>query len=271
MRMTRMGAVIFAAGIAGFGVLCLVTGDSELFWKLFPGWVSGRGPVAGVTGVLLLAGGLGMLVPRTARFGTLVVTAVALLWLLALGVPRALAHPTNELVWLNFGQNLILVAGGWTLLGSLPGRGGIGVRSGIVPSAPRLALILYAVALPMVGLSHFVYVKAAVAAVPRWLPYRPGFAYLAGTGHIAAGLGILFGVLPRLAATAEAAMLTLFAVLVSIPGIAASPAVRDSWTALFITTTDAGAAWIIAGALQGLAWGLAQKRAARSESPAQPA
>jgi uncharacterized membrane protein len=140
------------------------------------------------------------------------------------------------------------------------------MRSATDARGLRLALVLYAIALPMVGLSHFVYAKAAASAVPAWLPYHMGFAYLTGAGHIAAGLGILFGVLPRLAATAEAVMISIFMLLVSVPGIVASPATRLPWTEFFITATVAGAAWAIAGSLQGAAWGLArQKRAARGE------
>jgi uncharacterized membrane protein len=219
---------------------------------------------------MLLAGGLGMLVPRTGRLATLVVTVNVSLWLLLLGLPRVAAHPTNELMWLNFGQNLIQVTGGWTLLCWSAGRGGIPAGSPTANARSlRAAFVLYALALPMVGLSHFVYVKAAVAAVPGWLPSRTGFAYLAGAGHIAAGLGILFGVLRRPAATAEAMMLSLFALLVSIPGIVASPATRDPWVAFFITATCAGAAWAIAGSLNAASWGPARQDVPRAEtSPA---
>jgi uncharacterized membrane protein len=267
MRATRLGEVIFAVSFAGFGVLSLISGDFELLWKLFPAWIPWREAIADASGLMLLAGGLGMLLPRTARLATLVITVNVLLWLLLLGFPRVVAHPANELMWLNFGQNLMLVTGGWTLLGSFAGQGGGPVvRSATNARGLRLALVLYAIALPMVGLSHFVYVKLAEAAVPTWLPYHTGFAYLTGAAHIAAGLGILFGVLPRLAATAEAAMISIFTLLVWIPAIVASPATREPWMEFFITVTCAGAAWAIAGSLQGAAWGLARQSAPRAES-----
>lgn len=256
MRLTRLGQVILAVGFAGFGALCLVSGDFELLWKLFRAWAPWGKAVAYASGLMLLTGGLGMLVPRAARLATFVVTANVSLQLLLLGVPRVAAHPAIEVLWLNFGQNLMLVTGGWTLLAS----------SDADTRGLRLARALYAIALPMVGLSHFVYVKAAVAAVPAWLPYRTGFAYLAGAGHIAAGLGILFGVLPRLAATAEAAMISLFLLLVSVPGVVASRATREPWLEFFITATCVGAAWVIAGSLQGDAWVPARRKPSRAES-----
>ena len=266
MRVRRLAEVLFALSFAGFGVLCLVSGDFELFWKLSPASAPWRQTIAYSSGVMLLAGGLGMLLPPTARLGTLIVTVNASLWLLLLGVPRVAAHPTLEVTWLAFGQNLIIVTGGWTLFGSWAGRGGMPAAKRPIARVPRPALVLYALALPMVGLSHFVYLKLAVAAVPTWLPYRTGFAYLTGAGHIAAGLGILFGVLRRLAATAEATMLTLFMLLVWVPAIVASPATREVWMDFFITALCAGAAWVIAASLQGTAWGLARQGAPRAES-----
>src|SRR5258707_687947 len=63
-------------------------------------------------------------------------------------------------------------------------------------SGVRLARRLYAVGLPLVALAHFLNVHGATVYVPAWLPMRIGWVYLTGAGHVAAGLAILFGVLP---------------------------------------------------------------------------
>jgi uncharacterized membrane protein len=258
MRVMRLGQAIFGAGLAGLGVVSLVFGNFEVFWKLPPSLAPSAVTLARASGVILLAAGLGMLLPRTARLATLVATLYVLLWLLALGAPTVARHPGNEIAWLSFGQNLMLVTGGWTLLASSPeGRG------------RRAARFLYALALPPVGLSHFVFLKLTAPLVPSWLPFHTGFAYLTGAGHIAAGLGILFGILPRLAATAEAMMISIFTIFVWVPAIAAAPATRELWLEFFLSAAIAGAAWVIAGSLQDAAWGFARRAAPRPEiSPA---
>ena len=266
-RVTRAGAVMFACGLAGLGVVSLLSRDFEIFWKLPPTWSPWREAITCASGAILLAGGLGMLLPRTARLATLVSTFYVLLWLLLLGVRTAVAHPGNEIAWLSFGQNLMLVTGGWTLLGSFAERGGSRVaRSATDARGRRVALLLYAIALPPVGLSHFVYLKLTAPLVPAWLPFHTGFAYLTGAGHIAAGLGILFGVLPRLAATAEAMMISIFTFVVWVPQIAAGPATREPWLEFFLSAAIAGAAWAIAGSLQSAPWGPARESAPRVES-----
>ena len=53
--------------------------------------------------------------------------------------------------------------------------------------------------------------------------------YLTGAGHVAAGLAILFGVLPRLAAVLEAAQITAFVILAHIPAVFGAPRDRVQW------------------------------------------
>ena len=97
-----------------------------------------------------------------------------------------------------------------------------------------------------IGLSHILYVKQTVELVPAWLPYRTGWAYLTGAGQMAAGVGVLFSVLPQIAATAEAGMVSVFAFLVWAPAIVTAPRTRLPWTAFLITWAIGSAAWVVA-------------------------
>ena len=106
--------------------------------------------------------------------------------------------------------------------------------------------MFFAVWLIPIGLSHIVYVKATADLVPTWLPYREGWAYLTGAGHIAAGLGVLFSIFPRVAAMAEAGMIGVFTILVWAPRVAAEPKARLPWTAFFISWAIASGAWAVA-------------------------
>jgi uncharacterized membrane protein YphA (DoxX/SURF4 family) len=90
--------------------------------------------------------------------------------------------------------------------------------------------------------------------IPAWIPAHLGFAYFTGACHFAAGLGILFGVFPRLAATLEAAMISLFVLLLHIPGAVADPSSRMMWTMVFVATALAGAVWANAASLKSTAW-----------------
>jgi uncharacterized membrane protein len=250
-----VGHVLFACGLAGLGVLSLISADFALSWQPVPAWVPWRQLLALVSGAVLLAGGLGLLVKGSAAPSALLLTIDVAMWLLLLHAPRVAAHPSNVGVWLGLSENLVLVVGGWILLFSLTAtERRANAKIFATDQSVRVARFLYAAALPVIGLSHFVYVEATTALVPTWLPNRVGLAYLTGAAHMAAGVGLLLAVVPRLAATLEAMMISLFTLLVWVPRVAAVPASRPDWTALFVSSALAGAAWIVANSLPDLPW-----------------
>jgi uncharacterized membrane protein len=252
MRIVAVGHVLFAIGLAGLGILSIGSRDFAYTWQPVPGWVPARGLLAVVSGLLLLGAGIGMLLKRTAHASTLVMTIYLATWVLVLQSPRVAHAPASVGSWLGFCENLILVCGGWTLFLSLD-RSRSSPRPTILLDTviPRL---LFGGSCIVLGLSHFVYVDATAAMVPAWLPDHIFFAYLTGAGHFAAGVATLLGVIPRLAATLEASMITLFVLLVHVPGVFSSPASRLQWTMLFVASALAGAAWCVAGSIRSSFW-----------------
>lgn len=108
---------------------------------------------------------------------------------------------------------------------------------------------IFGLAILPVGVSHFVYLSMATTMVPTWLPFREGWVQLTGAAHLAAGLALLVGILPRLAARLEAAMIAAFGLLVWVPAIIAAPGVGSNWNALWVTWEVAAAAAVIAAEL----------------------
>jgi uncharacterized membrane protein len=252
--MIIFGRVLFALSFAVIGLLSLASGDFALNWQPVPAWVGWRVPLAYMSGIVLLASGVGILFKRTAMRSAIVLTANLLIWLLLLQVPRVLTNAGTEIVWNGFGENLALVVGGSLLIASLA-QPGDRVASMLMATGQgrQVARVLFGLAFLPVGLAHLVYVQPTTTLVPAWLPFRTGITYFTGVAQIAAGLGILFGVLPRLAATLEASALAIFGLLVWLPRLVATPA-RLSATAMLITFAISGAAWIVASALRDVAW-----------------
>jgi len=219
-------------------------------------WVPWREALAELSGLLLLSGGIALLIKRTSSPASFILAVYLLVWVLALQVPRVAHAPGNLGMWLGLAESTVLMTGGWTLFASLANpRARTSMDFITSDRGTRLARIFFGIACLILGLSHFVYGAGTASMVPAWLPYRLGFAYLTGAGHFACGLGILCGVLPRLAATLEATMISLFVLLVHIPGAIAEPHSRMQWTMVFIATALAGAVWVIAASLQDKAWG----------------
>jgi uncharacterized membrane protein len=245
-RSQQPALTLFAVGMIGLGILALVYGDFALVWQPVAPWIPGRTILAYGSGLIMLLGGVGLLLKATAAWSVRILFPYLVIWLL-LKVPALFAAPQMEAVWLGLGELAVLLAGGWVLfarMAALPEGSALAFLTG--ENGIRLARILFAVSLLPIGLSHLVYVKLTAELVPAWLPYRVGWAYLTGIGQIACGLGVLFAIFPRVAARAEAGMISLFTLLVWGPAILAAPKTRLPWTAFFISWAIASAAWVVA-------------------------
>jgi uncharacterized membrane protein len=236
---TERSSRAFAAGLTGLGVLNLIYADFALQWQPVPGWVPGRTGLAYLCGILMVGGGIGCLLPGAAPVARRVIFWFVLLWLVLLNLPRAVAAPAVQINWTACGEIAVLLAAAWLL--TAPER------------SMRHAQLLFGIALLPIGLSHFVYAKETANLVPAWLPARTSWAILGGAGHLAAGLGVSFGVLARLAATLEAGMIAAFTLLVWIPAVLMAPS-RLTWTALLVSWTIAAGAWVVAESYRGGPW-----------------
>jgi uncharacterized membrane protein len=240
------GQTLMAIGLLALGVLALRYGDFAMVWQPVPEWLPARHAVAYASGVLMVVLGLGLPFKRTSSLAARVLFPYLILWA-CLKLPAIFVAPQIEGVWLGLGELTLLLAGGWMLfcrLVEVPPTSPFRFLAG--ESGMRAARIMFGLSAIPVGLSHLVYVKQTADFVPAWLPFRTGWAYLTGVGQIAAGLGVLFSVLPWLAAAAEAGMITCFTLLVWLPAIGHAPKERLNWTAFFISWIIGSAAWIVA-------------------------
>jgi len=241
---------LFASGMIGLGLAGLWYGDFAVVLREIPTWVPARMAIVYAAAALMLVSGIGLLFERTAALGARVLFFYLALWVLLLDVPMVLMAPLVVNSWATMAHIVVLLAGGWVLFAAVaspPDGSTSNVATG--KRGARIAQLLFGLALPPLGLAHFAYLSVTVSFVPAWLPYRTAWAYLTGTAQIAAGFAVLFSIVPRLAATLEAAMLTVFTILVWIPAIVARPSVERSWEGLTVSWACSAAAWAVAASI----------------------
>jgi uncharacterized membrane protein len=254
--MPKSAYILFGTMIAALGVIGLIYGDFALVWQRIPiENLPGRTFIAYACAVIELVAGLGLVLRRTARVSSAVLFVFMTLWAGLLKLPAVVAVPEMEATWLGFGEIAVMMAGAWILFTEYAGEWER-AHLGFLANAKGVAIarLLFALSLPMIGLSHFVYSKETVEFVPHWLPFRLGWAYLTGAGSIAAGLGVLFRVWPRLAAAMEAWMLTVITLLVWGLGVVGKPTDRVQWTGFFISFAIASGAWAVAASYHDTPW-----------------
>lgn len=254
----------FACGMMGLGLLSLLYGSYSLQWEPVPTAIPSQ--LAYLSGAILVLGAMALAIEGAMGWGGLVLMAFLGLWVVALKVPEAVGvMPMITKVtsffgtWLGAFEDLGMACGAWTLYalsvrcGGKPQIKGLSDELGL-----RIVRTVFGVACLEYGICHFAFADFTAAMVPSWLPDRLFFAWLTGAGHICAGIALITGVLPRLAAALEALMMLSFVVFVHIPMVIWHKAGEGhlNWTLLFVASSLASSAGAIAGSLKAQPWGL---------------
>lgn len=225
------GVIAFAIGMIASGVLAIANRNLYPSWD--PVWLPAHTVLAYASGALMILGGAGLLMKRTAALSARVLFVFTLAWLVVIKVPYLFTGPTFGLQWLNWGKIAVVVAGAWTLATTNP-------------TQLRAARYLLGIGIVPIGVSHFLYVPIAVTMVPAVLPFHPAWVIFTGIAHLAAGLAIVAGVLAGLAVVLEASMLTAFMVFVWLVPAFSAPSDLTRWVPFVSTLITAAGVWAVA-------------------------
>jgi uncharacterized membrane protein len=259
MRIFGFAQCLFAIATASLALLSLAYGDFAPGGQSLPAWIPWRETWVHGSALLVLAASAGLCFSRTASRSVLTIGAYLAAWAVVC-VPQILSKPFSVDGWYGFCEALSSLVGAWILYATLRWKS----RGAKLPiageRAARAAQALFGITCVFYGWSHFVYADYTATMVPTWLPSRLEIAYFTGLGHVAAGIGIVVGILPRLAATLEATMMSLFSLLVWVPSFFVQPRPewatppQNQWSELVVTLVLTASAWIVATSLRDRSW-----------------
>ena len=258
MRSVGFTRGLFAIAVASLAILSLTYGDQAPMGQALPAWIPWREAWLNGSALLALAASAGLCLSRTALPSAWIIGAYLAVWA-ATCVPAILAKPLSIGSWYGFCEAMTSLVGAWILYAMLRWQSRGSEMLIANERAVRAAQILFGLTCVFYGWSHFAYADYTAGMVPTWLPARLGFAYLTGLGHIAAGIGIIVAIVPRLVATLEATMMSLFGLLVWVPSFLAHPRPawatppQNQWSELVINLMLAAAAWVVASSFKSRA------------------
>ena len=263
----RPSHAVFAAVLIGLGLIGLIYGNSAEIWEPIPKTLPGRPVMIYLCALIEIGAGIGLLLRPSVILACRALFPFLLLWLALLKLPGLLQAPKVMVSWESFGEVAATSAGGWCLFAAHAGAWEQRhLKLAVGESGIHAARLLLIAALPMIGLSHFVYHDLTASLVPKWMHFPLGWTYLTGAASLAAAAGMLFGVYPRLAANLEAAMLWIITLLVWVPRVASQPTDQGNWSEFFISCAIAAGAWLVADTYRSVPW-LGSGKAARAVSP----
>src|SRR5580693_571985 len=244
---SNFGLYVYGGAAIFLGVLGLVSGDFATTWQNVGPNVPLRGPLAYLTAVIELAGGIALLLPRTARAGAVTLTIVysvfTLIW-----VPRALVNLGNYDPIGNVFEEFSLVAAGLVLYAIFSPA-----DSSIARRRPFFVL-LFGLCPISFGIVHIIAMPGLLGWIPGWLPPTKMFwAYVTTLGFFGAAVAILTGIMAPLASRLLTAEIVIFELLVWIPNLHGAPNNHFNWSGNAIAIALTGASWVVSDSISAAA------------------
>jgi uncharacterized membrane protein YphA (DoxX/SURF4 family) len=256
---SKLGLYVYGSAAIFLGLLGLVFGDFATTWQNVGPSTPFRQPLAYLTAVIELAGGIAVLWPRTARVGavslTILYSVFTLIW-----VPEAFVNLGNYDPIGNVFEEFSLVAGGLVLLATLSPAGSSIARR------QRFFVFLFGICPISFGIVHIKDMPGLLGAIPGWLPpTRMFWAYATTIGFFAAAIAILTGIMAPLASRLLTAEIVIFELLFWIPNLSAAPSNHFNWAGNAISIAIAGASWVVSDSIGAAA----NAKPVPAESPAE--
>jgi uncharacterized membrane protein len=255
MRIASMGHAVFAAVLIGLGILGLLQPDLATFARQVPKWMPAREALDYLCSCICLASGIGLFGRRSAVYAARLLLAYFLLCMLLFNMRIIVLHPLLEVAYQNWGQAGVMVAAAWVLyvwFATDRDRQYLGFATG--ERGLRIARVFYGLSLIGFGFSHFAYLDNTTTLVPAWLPGPVFWAYSTGVAYLAAGVGVLTGVLARLAVSLSALQMGLFLPVVWLPVLMAGNVTAFRWGEIIGTVALTAGAWAVADSYNGMPW-----------------
>ncbi len=224
-----IGQVFFAAAMVGLGVQNFHYKGFLKGLELTPEWVALHTFWAYLMGAMLMVGGVGIAIHKSARNSALLIAGVFFASVVFLRLPRiglAVANIGERTV---FFEPLTLGCGALLL-------------AGLFEPAAR---VLIGISMIVFGLDHIQVPRFIASMVPAWIPGGLFWAWFTGFAFIAAGRCIITRWHMRLATLLLGLMFFLWVAIVHAPRIAASPHNQSEWNSGLVALAMCGVSWIL--------------------------
>jgi uncharacterized membrane protein len=234
----KPGRVIFATGILGLGILCIVFKDFIVGRP--PAWPAGINPnpaLAYLSAAALVVAALAVLLAQKAGAAALCIAAL----IFGLSVLRHLPHFMED--WANTYKSMALCGGALIVAASFLKREGL--RKNLV-LAGCISLAAFLIAC---GYAHFKFAEFVTTLIPSFIPFPVFWTYFAGVCLLAGGAGLLIPQTRRWAALLCGIMVLGWFILLHIPRFLANTHDASDRMGLCESFAFVGIFFVLAGTL----------------------
>jgi hypothetical protein len=234
--LTTLGRILYALALIGFGLQYAIYGHLRSDLPLCPTWLHPSHILAYALAAILIATGIALLTAW--RTLTVSLTLGLLLLLTSALYLQHLNHVLHDAdARIPFLECLSLAATALILHGLSAGSN---ARLSLMPGR-----ILFAFAMVVFGIQHFLYVRDLAFLVPHWIPYHHLWVLFTGFALIAAGLSIATTIEDKYAAYGLFLMFFGWLILLHIPRTLHALHNPDDWSSAFVVLALSGSSLLL--------------------------
>jgi len=254
-----VGRIFYALALVGFGIQYAIYGYLRRGLPLCPIWLHpNMGLAYALAAVCILASFALLTTWRTAAVSIL-------LGLLLLGSSALYLLHFNYVAYDADGRTLFLECLALSATALILHGLTAGSRYSLMPGR-----LLFAVAMIIFGIQHFLYVRFLSTLVPRYLPGHHLWVIVTGLALIAAGLSIATTIEDKYASYGLFFLFFGWLVLLHAPRILHALHNGDEWSSGLVVLAFSGTSLLLAGSSTGTAFGKPSKAAPKKERPWRP-
>jgi hypothetical protein len=254
-----VGRIFYALALVGFGIQYAIYGYLRRGLPLCPIWLHpNMGLAYALAAVCILASFALLTTWRTAAVSIL-------LGLLLLGSSALYLLHFNYVAYDADGRTLFLECLALSATALILHGLTAGSRYSLMPGR-----LLFAVAMIIFGIQHFLYVRFLSTLVPRYLPGHHLWVIGTGLALIAAGLSIATTIEDKYASYGLFFLFFGWLVLLHAPRILHALHNGDEWSSGLVVLAFSGTSLLLAGSSTGTAFGKPSKAAPKKERPWRP-
>ena len=232
--LATLGRVLYALALLGFGLQYAIYGHLRRGLPLCPAWLHPSHILAYALAAVFIAAGIALLTAwRTPA------VSLALGLLLLVSAALYLRH-LNVVLYDGDGRTLFLECLSLAATALILHGLSTGSRFSLMPGR-----ILFAFAMVVFGIQHFLYIRFISSLVPHWIPYHHLWIIFTGFALIAAGLSIATTIEDKYAAYGLFILFFGWLVLLHIPRILHALHNGDEWSSGFVVLALSGSSLLL--------------------------
>jgi len=188
---------------------------------------------AGFTGAAMILAGVSFLLRRRTILAALLLSIMMAGFIVMIHIPKLTTAPHEINNWIRAMQDLAILGTALMLTSQ--------------KFLNKAGIYLYALPIILLGAAHFMHPALITPKIPSYLPATAVFDFVVGAAMVALAVCIIAKRHAQIAALALGGLLLIFALLYSVPTLAANIKNGAEWTTLLLALAVAAGGFVAAG------------------------